>query len=161
MQESYLDLNTTHYKRDDNEVIHELSSNVKKSKILFYISTICILLTLGLVLNNLIIAPIGLIANFYFLIMIMILLPKINVFNKDALDIRNKDFEEIENKVLAVFPVDNAKKNKEWMIFVQTADKEYIELEIPCDLGNIINEGDTVCVKYTKNTKTVMDLIKK
>lgn len=161
MKETYFDLNTNSYKRDSDEVIYELSSNVKKSKILFYLSAICTVLTLGLIICDLITAIMGLILTIYFLIMIVILFPKISAFNSDALDIRNNNLEEIENKVLAVFPVDEANKTNDWMIFVQSSDTEYVELEVPYEVGNALKEGDSVYVKYTKKTKTVMQLIKK
>lgn len=160
MKELKLDLTTDKYKRDGNEVTQELSNNVKKSKILFYISSICIVLTLGLIITGILNAFIGFIATLYFLVMIVMLLPKINKFNKDALSIIENNLEEIENKVLAVFPVDNTHKEKEWMIFVQTNENEYIELEVPRDVGNALNEEDIVFVKYTIHNKIVMELQK-
>lgn len=160
MKELKLDLTTDKYKRDGNEVTQELSNNVKKSKILFYLSSICIVLTLGLIITHILNASIGVIATLYFLFMIGILLPKINGFNKDALSIIENNLEEVENKVLAVFPLDNTHKEKEWMIFVQTAENEYVELEVPCDVGNALKEEDVVSVKYTIYNKIVMELKK-
>ena len=160
MKELKLDLTTDKYKRDGNEVTQELSNNVKKSKILFYLSSICIVLTLGLIITHILNASIGVIATLYFLFMIGILLPKINGFNKDALSIIENNLEEVENKVLAVFPLDNTHKEKEWMIFVQTAENEYVELEVPCDVGNALKEEDIVSVKYTIYNKIVMELKK-
>lgn len=161
MKETCFDLSTNSYKRDSNEVIQQLSSTVKNSKILFYLSVIFTILTFGLIMCNIINGFIGLILTIYFLVMIVILFPKISMFNKDALDVRNDTLEEIENKVLAVFPVDDENKINEWMIFVQTSDTEYLELEVPYAVGVALQEGDTVYVKYTKNTKTVIHLIKK
>lgn len=147
------------YKQDENEVRKHLAKDIKKSKYLFYVSSICIILSL--VIMSSIDTYVGIGSTMYFLAMILMLLPKINKFNNDSLSILNNEVEVIENKLLAVFPIEVDEPNKDWMIFVQTSENEYIEFEIPSEVGLSLKEEDIVFIKYTKCNAIVLELFKK
>lgn len=134
------------------EIKEILNEKMKKNKLLFISSifSTCITIIYSLIFDFSLFYM-GL--SFYFLLLGVFTLPTINRCKSDLNDYKKGDTKEVIGTVIDVFKeIENNEDSKQFIFIKDTNTSKYLEFLCYFKLNEVVQEGVTVKIKYTKKT---------
>lgn len=144
------------------DIIKVLKKEISQVTALFYGLSLGVLILLSLMAFEIIPTIIGMVSALCLIFILLIMLPKINLYNNDIQSLKRNELNCLEGDLLAVFKSDDTISD-EWMIFVNSGNQEYLQFEIGAQIAKDLAEGDVVNILYTPNNKIIVtfDVIRK